>query len=290
MRVAQFVDGAELHCADSAAWDAFALACGPRDTLVVRAQQSWRAVLVSLLATALLLAALFRWGVPWAAQAAIAIVPHEVDAAVGERVLASLDQRLMQPSALPAPRRQALRESFARLLAAQSPGSLPAHRIEFRASAIGANALALPGGTLIVTDAMVALFETDAQVIDGVLAHELGHLQHRHGMRSLLQAAALGVLASLVIGDASGLLAGAPVLLGHAAYSREAEREADAECARLLAGAGVSPTLMLRFFDGIEAQDATRHAPAWLGISIASHPADAERRRFFAAAAAAKPR
>ncbi|OYU72188.1 MAG: hypothetical protein CFE45_40815, partial [Burkholderiales bacterium PBB5] len=46
-----------------------------------------------------------------------------------------------------------------------------------------ANALALPGGTLIVTDAMVRLLADRPDVLVGVFGHELGHLQHRHGMR-----------------------------------------------------------------------------------------------------------
>ena len=41
-RIAQLPDGATLHCADSAGWDAWVRASGLRDSLVVRAQQSWR--------------------------------------------------------------------------------------------------------------------------------------------------------------------------------------------------------------------------------------------------------
>ncbi len=45
----------------------------------------------------------------------------------------------------------------------------------------GANAFALPGGVLFMTDALVALAEPAA--ILGVLAHELGHVQQRHATR-----------------------------------------------------------------------------------------------------------
>ena len=106
-------------------------------------------------------------------------------------------------------------------------------------------------------------------------------MRHRHGMRLLLQAGAVGVLASTVLGDFSTLLAGAPVLLGQAAYSRDAEREADEESARLLRDAGLSPAVMVTFFEKIAAAQGT-HA---MGIAIASHPADAERIRFFREAA-----
>ena len=73
---------------------------------------------------------------------------------------------------------------------------MPAHRIEFRKSRIGPNAFALPGGSIVITDELVALVDGDAAVVTGVLGHELGHVRHRDGMRMLLQASAVGVLAS----------------------------------------------------------------------------------------------
>ena len=38
---------------------------------------------------------------------------------------------------------------------------MPAHRLEFRASRIGPNAFALPGGTIVLTDELVELVEGD---------------------------------------------------------------------------------------------------------------------------------
>ena len=282
IRVPELPDGQTLQSDDPAAWDAFAQACGRGDGLVVRAQQSWRAVLASLAALAALLAALYLWGIPRAAGVALAALPASVDRSVGEVALRSLDEQLMKPSELAAAEQQRLRDAFARAIAALPAGDVPAHRIEFRRSRIGANAFALPGGTIVLTDELVELVEGDVAVITGVLAHELGHVRHRDGMRMLLQASAIGVLASVVIGDFSSLLAAVPVMLGQSAYSREAERRADAEAARLLRDAGHSPAVMVGFFEKLARQQG-EHA---LGIAIASHPADAERIRFFRDAAA----
>jgi predicted Zn-dependent protease len=88
-----------------------------------------------------------------------------------------------------------------------------------------------------------------------------------------------------VFGDFSTLLASVPVALGNASYSRAAEREADQVAARMLTAAGIGPQVMVRFFATIgrvpEAPPDADAQPAWSGISIASHPADAERIRFF---------
>lgn len=277
VRVAELPQGASLQAGEAAAWDDFARHCGQGDSAVVRAQQSWRAVLASLVGLAALLGAAYVWGIPAAAHAALGVLPARADAVVGEVALRSIDAELMKPSALPAAEQQRVRAAFARFLAAQPPGSVPVHQLEFRASRIGPNTFALPGGTIVMTDELVKLVDGDSAVINGVLAHELGHVRHRDGMRMLLQASAVGVLASAVLGDFSSLLTTVPVVLGQSAYSRDAERRADAESVRLMHAAGVSPAVMVVFFERV-AKSQGEHR---LGIAIASHPADAERIRFF---------
>ena len=289
-RVAHLPGGAALHCAHGTAWDAWRRAAGTGDTLVVRAQQSWRATLVSVLLLTLALVAGFVWGVPWVARAAVAVLPQRVDLAVGEAALESLDGQLLEPTRLPAPERQRIVSAFERAVAAMPSGGVPPWRIEFRKSRIGPNAFALPGGTIVMTDELVQRVRADERILVGVLGHELGHVRHRHGMRALAQVSALSAAAGLVLGDFSSLLASVPVWLGQAAYSRDAERAADAEAVRLLKAAGYSPRVMVEFFEAVRQGDDAkprREEPgaSWLGIAIASHPADDERIAFFREAA-----
>ena len=208
-----------------------------------------------------------------------------------------IDDRLMRPSRLPADEQNRLRAALAQALSVLPAGSVPAWQLVFRKSRIGPNAFAVPGGTLVMTDELVELVDRDAQVITAVLAHEMGHVRHRHGLRMLVQATVLSGLASVVLGDFSALLAGVPVLLGQASYSREAEREADTEAVRILQAAGISPLVMVSLFGKLEKNRQSQEAEAggatpartqeptaqdaWLGIAFASHPSDAERIRFF---------
>ncbi len=292
MRVLHLARGGAIQCADGAAWDAWTRASGRTPGLAVRMQGSWRWVLVSVAMLVLLAAALQRWGLPALAERVVAATPVSVDAAIGEAALGSIDRFMLRPSELGPARRASLRDAFGRVAAAQPPGTVPPWRLEFRSSRIGPNALALPGGTIIMTDELVALFEDDEAVLMGVLAHELGHIQHRHGLRLLVQGTVLSGVAAVVFGDFSTLFAAAPAALGNASYSRVAEREADLASARMLKAAGVSPLVMVRFFEqmgrqrGREGQGASQGDSAWSGISIASHPADAERIRLFRDAAA----
>lgn len=94
---------------------------------------------------------------------------------------------------------------------------------------MGPNAFALPDGTILFTDEMVQIAEQDDELLT-ILAHEIGHVIHRHGMRTLIQDSILGFALLAIAGDISGsseLFMGLPALLMERAYSREFEREAD---------------------------------------------------------------
>ena len=325
-RQAQLPGHGLLTHADAAAWDAWAAASGLGDSLVVRAMQSWRG---TLLAALLLVAALWggwAWGVPLVARGVAATLPATVDEQLGDAVMAQLDQQWLQPSRLSAEQQAQARQHWQAAVArwAASPGSppVPAWNLQFRrmphpaeqaqrgkppaqGGAAGhpaptdglANALALPGGTIILTDALVRLLADRPDVLVGVLGHELGHLQQRHGLRMLVQAGLLAGAATLLVGDVSQLLAAAPVWLGQAAYSRAFEFEADDAAAALLRANGHDPAVLgvlferLRQAKGRAAGAAgAASAPAvpshqddeedtgW-GIGLASHPPDAERLR-----------
>ncbi len=310
-----------LSHADAATWDAWAAASGLRQGWLVPWMQSWRG---ALLATALLLVALWggwRWGLPAAAHAIVAMVPERLDEQLGRAVLDTLDKDFLRPSQLPMAQQQAVRVFFERaaerLARAEGAGAVPRWTLEFRdmrprsqpadapsakasaasapaasASAAGrapaaddgvANALALPGGTLIVTDAMARLLADRPDVLVGVFGHELGHLQHRHGMRLLVQAGLLAAASSLLIGDFSSVLAAAPVVLGQAAYSRAFEFEADQAAVRMLQANGSSPKVFGVLFERLQRAQAveggtTADGGGW-PTGLASHPPDAERIR-----------
>ncbi|MBD2747270.1 M48 family metallopeptidase [Microvirga sp. BT688] len=90
------------------------------------------------------------------------------------------------------------------------------------------NAVALPGGRIYLFKALL----DEAQSVDeiaGVLAHEIGHVAHRDGLRKLIQAGGTSYLLGLLLGDVTG--GGAIVVVSRylvdSAYSREAEVAAD---------------------------------------------------------------
>lgn len=283
LRLTQLPGDGVISHADGPGWDAWARAQGLHDGFVVRWMQSWRGVTAALVVCLVLGAAAWVWGLPLLSRAVVAAVPAEMEAALGERALASFERAGLAPSRLPAARQAEIREAFGAALArAGVPGGAAAWTLHFRSGErmrLGPNAFALPGGHIVFTDEMAALLADAPDVATGVLAHEFGHVRHRHGLHAGVLTAAAGA----VLGDFSSLLAAAPVLLGQQAYSREFEREADAEAARVLAANGIAPARMVLLFERLQGW-AAEHADERgfsLPIALASHPADEERIRYF---------
>jgi len=281
-RVVQLDSGGSLQCSDAAAFDAWAQAHGQRDGWVVRVQQRWRSTAAALAALLVVLVAGYVWGVPLAAQAVVLAVPTAVEQRWGDRALATLEDEWLSPSALPEARQAALRQAFAALVARAHPaGDAPAYQLHFRAGseALGPNAFALPGGHIVMTDGMVELLQGHDDTVLAVLAHELGHVKHRHGLQGVVQLALVGAATGVLVGDYSGLLASSATVLGQLDYSRRAERQADAEAVALLQAGGVPPAAMVVLFERL--QQHSKAPRDSLPVAFSSHPMDAERVAFF---------
>lgn len=294
VRLVDLPDGASVQCLETAAFDQWLAQNGHQTHWVALGSTRLRWVLFSLVALVVLVAGLVLWGIPWMAVRSVPLIPAWVDSKMGDAALTALDEQWIKPTKLPMAQQAALRQRFSQLVAAQKEPVMPAYTLHFRGEGMGANAFALPGGNMVVTDELVKAVDGDERVVAGVLAHELGHLYHRHGMQSIVQVSALGMLAGTFLGDFSTLLAGVPVALGQAGYSREAERQADAFSAKMLRTADITPKVMTVLFEklGKLSEQNDKSTPKGAGkksdglarsipMAFSSHPADAERIAYF---------
>lgn len=135
------------------------------------------------------------------------------------------------------------------------------------------NAVALPGGTVIVTSALIRRV-TLPDAFAGVLAHEIGHVHYRHSMAQLIREGGLILALHLLTGDASGIAGGSVRLLLGAAFSRDAEREADAFSVEAVARAGGDPKSLGPFLMDIAGDDAFENGLLTL---LSTHPLSSER-------------
>lgn len=104
------------------------------------------------------------------------------------------------------------------------------------------NAIALPGGHIYVDSGLIVQARTPDELA-GVIAHEMGHVAHRDGTRTVLQTAGLSFLFGMMLGDFVG--GGAVVIAARtvlkSSYSRRAETAADAYSVDLMQKAGGDP-------------------------------------------------
>lgn len=292
-RVAQIEGGGSLAFADAAAFDAWWHAQGQRESWVVRAQQHWRAMFAALAGLVLVGAAGYLWGVPWVAAGVVAVTPAEVESSIGSTALEQLQGGLFGPTKT-SPALQARWRSRldAALRQAYPEGAAPWQLHFAGGGRLGANAVALPGGHIVITDELLALLDGADDAVLGVLAHEHGHVRRRHGLHALVRFGIVSAATSVALGDFSSIVAGVPALLAHLGYSRDAEREADADAAHVLRAAGRDPAAMLTLFERLQARerrDGDAPRTGALPIAFASHPADEDRIRFFREAARRAP-
>ncbi len=115
-----------------------------------------------------------------------------------------------------------------------------------------ANAIALPGGHIYVFDGLIRQSRSPDELA-GVIAHEIGHVAHRDGTRSLLQAAGLSFLFGTLLGDftGGGLVVIAARTVVQSAYSREVEAAADLYGVSLMSGIGGDPKALGTILDRI---------------------------------------
>src|SRR5262249_20372636 len=139
------------------------------------------------------------------------------------------------------------------------------------------NAFTLPDDSIIVTDQLIAMAD-DPDEVAGVLAHEIGHIHHRHVMANGIRNVGAGSFFCVVFGGAGAgqAIAVASVNLASLRYSRGDETEADNSGFDYMEAAHINPAALARLFDRV-AETEHRAGASDIPTLLASHPASAAR-------------
>jgi Zn-dependent protease with chaperone function len=278
-----FADGAMCETTHNDAIDQWLerLGAHSHEHRVFRLERRWQFALLALVITVVGTWAFLRFGLPATADRAARLMPHSVEMAVGEGGMETLDSLFFEPSRLHPQRSASLQSRFH--LLQRELGDSPRLRLELRHGGreIGANAFALPAGIVVVTDELVLLAQHDEE-IESVMAHEVGHVVHRHSLRMVLQSSGSALLMLTLLGDvssASTLAASVPTVLVHAKYSRDFEREADEYARAWLQRRGIASHRFGDLLQRIELEESGREAPGDDGVwsYFSSHPTTTER-------------
>lgn len=194
-------------------------------------------------------------------------LPYSVDETIGEAVVDAMDPGGSEVED------EELRAAIQQILDRLSPHcGIPDAEFHFRIiENEQVNAFALPGGYLTVYTGLIQNAET-AEMVAGVLGHEMAHVTQRHGLRRIVHS--VGTIAGLrlLVGDTGGLLSIATELFTLASvndYSQGQETDADLVGVQMLVDAGINPEGLIDFFEHIE--DIQGEVPAALQW-LSTHP------------------
>lgn len=194
---------------------------------------------------------LLAWGI-WrlfhgAVDATVEALPYSVDEQLGEAAYGALEPELLIVE------EEVVTEAIQAMIDRLQPFA-EIEEAEFQFVVVRndvPNAMALPGGWMIVYTGLITRAERPEQVA-GVIAHEMAHVTRRHGMRRV--AHSVGVMAgvSLMFGSVDALTGLALDLfkLGSInGYSRDQETDADREGAEMMIAARIDPRGLAEFFE-----------------------------------------
>jgi predicted Zn-dependent protease len=195
-----------------------------------------------------------------ATDIAVARIPTRAEAWLGEHFVGRME--VLESDALQL-RLQRLIDKL--------PADSPLREYDFSVQLVESeevNALALPGGHIVVFSGLVEQAESENEIAM-VLAHELGHFAHRDHLRRLGRGLGLTVAAILIFGEDSSAsdLVSRFLLVSENRYSREQESSADRFGLDLLVASYGHAGGAIDFFDRVGQQAGSR-AP----YLLASHP------------------
>ena len=252
-------------------------------------QESGRQIRLAVTATLALAAviAAYLYGVPLLAGRIVALVPPAWEQRLGATVASQMETSL-GGFALCAPdpdslaNRALTRFGQAALAGSGTPFAL---NINVARSDIP-NAFAIPGGQVYFLSALLDQAQTPDEFA-GVLAHEIGHVAHRHGMEQLISSAGTGALIGFILGDMTGisLAAGLGSTIIDARFSREAERQADVFAAQVAQRLDFDPTGLADLLDRVGRDDDVARALALLS----THPLTDDRKTALGDLSAQRP-
>ncbi|MBN2765806.1 MAG: M48 family metallopeptidase [Paludibacteraceae bacterium] len=139
------------------------------------------------------------------------------------------------------------------------------------------NAFALPDGNIVVFSGLLNRMESYDELA-GLLAHEVVHVNERHGLKMLMRNLAGYLFVSLIFSDVNGIMA---VITENAhnlqslSYSRRFEREADEKAAQILIQNNIDPKGLLQLFERLQELDSKLILPEFMS----SHPLTPHRRQ-----------
>ena len=236
-------------------------------------------VAAAAVGTVAMAAGLYLWGIPAIASAAAMTIPTAWEDQLGQAVVDNMvpsGDRCSDPES-----RQAVEAIVETLVATRK--SPYTYRVLISKSG-EVNAFAAPGGHVVVCRGLLKKTRRPEELA-GVLAHEIQHVEQRHGTKAIFRELSLSLIVASMTGDAGSLAKMIDTVgkLGGLGLQRRDEEEADREGMRMMLAAELDPAGMVGAFKVLE--EASGDLPRGLEY-LSSHPNTGDRVQALAAMAA----
>ncbi len=242
---------------------------------------NWKMAAGAAVVTLALLLGLYRYGIPVLAAGAAKVTPSIIVEAMDAGTLQTVDRIFFAQTAQTETNRERVQRLFDELVAVSGHSQPPLRLLFRKGGKIGANAVALPGGTIIVTDELVELAKHDDEIA-GVLAHEIGHVMGQHQLKQLYRVLGVSFMIGVIGGDSSQIVEEAVTqasALQSVAYTREFETDADRISVELMIKAGRNPIAIADMLDRITKAAGVENSSKKTGW-LSTHPGTEDRRAF----------
>lgn len=175
------------------------------------------------------------------------IIPWKLEESLGRNSYEKLNQSAFEPTRLSLARQQSLQRKTRRMIEIAKLDRKPTLHLHY-SEKIGINALAFPGGPIVLTDALVEAMENDDQIM-AVVAHELAHVEERHSMQRMIGILGLAVIARLVTDKNEGAMIAVAAAIATnmltLKHSRANEKDADLKGLRIMREYGLDKTALI---------------------------------------------
>ena len=231
---------------------------------------------------------LIRFTLISTAHVTVAVFPKAWEEQIGNNTYLTLEKLVLKETELTSDRIYGLRKKTAKIIASNKlrESNIFFHKSEF----IGPNALAFPGGPIVVTDELVELLNDDKLIL-AVIAHELAHVEQRHSLHQIVEIVGIAALASVLLGSNDTLIeefSAVALNLWASKKSREFEKDADLIALSYLANTDLEKKSfalaiekLINYFCEVtpilRADDCIKESG---GSWFASHPSGAERLKY----------
>lgn len=210
-------------------------------------------MILALIALPPFIFAVWVYAIPGMTNAVADRIPTQWEEKLGQNYFQTL---FKEPLKEPDPKMKEPLDAIARRLLEAVPDQPYNFRIYVHPSKM-VNALALPGGTIVVFQGLINATETPEELA-GVLAHEFQHVLKRHSTRSLVRSEAINLFGLIISGNSDSItnvILQAGGILEHLRYSRTLESQADAEGMKMVLATRVDPRGMIRVFEKLEEEE-----------------------------------